>query len=51
MDKLSRKEKISYGLGDMSSNIIFAAISFYLLFYGQRGGVKSWACRTDLYHR
>lgn len=33
MDKLSRKEKISYGLGDMSSNIIFAAISFYLLYF------------------
>ena len=33
MNKLTRKEKISYGLGDMSSNIIFAAISFYLLYF------------------
>lgn len=31
--KLSKKEKIGYGLGDMSSNIILAAISFYLLYY------------------
>lgn len=30
---LTRKEKISYGLGDLSSNIILAAISFYLLYF------------------
>ncbi|PKL00404.1 MAG: hypothetical protein CVV56_06700 [Tenericutes bacterium HGW-Tenericutes-1] len=31
--KLTRKEKIGYGFGDMSSNIILAAISFYLLYF------------------
>jgi len=31
--KLSKKEKIGYAFGDMSSNIIFAAISFYLLYF------------------
>jgi sugar (glycoside-pentoside-hexuronide) transporter len=33
MEKLSFREKFSYGLGDLSSNIIFAAISFYLLYF------------------
>ena len=33
MNRLSKKEKFCYGLGDMSCNIIFAAISFYLLYY------------------
>lgn len=31
--KLSKKEKFCYGLGDLSSNIVFAAISFYLLYF------------------
>lgn len=31
--KLNKKEKIGYGFGDMSSNIILAAISFYLLYF------------------
>ena len=33
MEKLSKKEKIGYGLGDMSANIIVASISFYLLYF------------------
>ncbi|MGD9605462.1 MAG: MFS transporter [Bacilli bacterium] len=33
MDRLSFKEKFSYGLGDLASNIIIAAISFYLLYF------------------
>ncbi len=33
MNKLSKKEKFCYGLGDLSSNIVFAAISFYLLYF------------------
>ncbi|MCF7924817.1 MAG: MFS transporter [Candidatus Izimaplasma sp.] len=31
--KLSKKEKFGYGFGDLSSNIIFASISFYLLYF------------------
>ncbi len=31
--KLSKKEKIGYGFGDLSANIIVAAISFYLLYF------------------
>ena len=33
MGKISRKEKFCYGLGDLSSNIVFSAISFYLLYF------------------
>lgn len=33
MTKLTKKEKFCYGLGDLSCNIIFAAISFYLLYF------------------
>ena len=33
MEKLSRREKIMYGMGDLSGNIMFAAISFYLLYF------------------
>ena len=33
MNRLSKKEKFCYGLGDLSCNIIFAAINFYLLYY------------------
>ncbi len=33
MEKLTFKEKFCYGLGDLSSNIIFSAISFYLLYF------------------
>ena len=32
-DKLSLKEKVWYGMGDLSGNIMFAAINFYLLYY------------------
>lgn len=32
-DKLSLKDKIWYGMGDLSGNIMFAAINFYLLYY------------------
>ena len=32
-EKVSRREKIFYGLGDMSSNIIIAAISIYYLYF------------------
>ena len=39
--KLKLKEKIFYGLGDLSANIMFAAISFYLLyFFVNVGGLK-----------
>jgi sugar (glycoside-pentoside-hexuronide) transporter len=31
--KLTTKEKTGYGLGDLSANIILAAISFYLLYF------------------
>lgn len=31
--KLSLKERISYGLGDFSCNIIYTAMTAYLLFY------------------
>lgn len=41
-EKLSFKEKFSYGLGDMSANIMFSAISFYLLyFFINVGGLKA----------
>lgn len=30
---LTKKEKIGYGFGDLSANIILAAISFYLLYF------------------
>ena len=33
MNKLTRKEKFGYGFGDLSANIIVAAISFYLLYF------------------
>lgn len=33
MEKLSVREKIMYGAGDLSGNIMFAAISFYLLYF------------------
>ncbi|MGD9886710.1 MAG: MFS transporter [Bacilli bacterium] len=33
MEKLTFREKFSYGIGDLASNIIFAAISFYLLYF------------------
>ena len=39
--KLSAKEKVFYGMGDLSANILFAAISFYLLyFFVNVGGLK-----------
>ncbi len=39
--KLKFKEKFFYGLGDLSANIMFAAISFYLLyFFVNVGGLK-----------
>ena len=42
-NRLSKKEKICYGLGDMSCNIVFAAISFYLLYYMiSVGGLKPY---------
>ena len=31
--KLSVKEKVFYGMGDLFDNIMFAAISFYLLYF------------------
>jgi len=31
--KLTKKEKIGYGFGDLSANIILATISFYLLYF------------------
>ena len=58
--KLSVKEKVCYGLGDLSANILFAAISFYLLyFFVNVGGLspglasavfliaKAWDAITD----
>ncbi len=33
MNKLTKKEKFCYGLGDLSSNIVLAAINFYLLYF------------------
>ena len=40
--KLKCKEKFFYGLGDLSANIMFAAISFYLLyFFVNVGGLKA----------
>lgn len=40
--KLKFKEKFFYGLGDLSANIMFAAISFYLLyFFVNVGGLKA----------
>ena len=40
-NKLTLKEKISFGLGDMGSNILFAAVSFYLLYFMINvGGLK-----------
>ena len=39
--KISRKEKLFYGLGDLSANILLAAFSFYLLFFMVSvGGLK-----------
>ena len=31
--KLSLKEKLWYGLGDLSGNIMYSAVTFYLLYY------------------
>ena len=58
--KLSVKEKVFYGMGDLSANILFAAISFYLLyFFVNVGGLspglasavfliaKAWDAITD----
>ena len=58
--KLSVKEKVFYGMGDLSANILFAAISFYLLYFfvnvgGLRPGLasavfliaKAWDAITD----
>lgn len=58
--KLSAKEKVFYGMGDLSANILFAAISFYLLyFFVNVGGLspglasavfliaKAWDAITD----
>lgn len=44
--KISLKQKLAYGSGDMSVNILFAAISFYLLYFfvnvgGLRAGLAS----------
>lgn len=40
--KISLGQKIAYGSGDMSVNILFAAISFYLLyFFVNVGGLKA----------
>lgn len=40
--KLKFKEKFFYGFGDLSANIMFAAISFYLLyFFVNVGGLKA----------
>lgn len=33
MAKLSVKEKVFYGMGDLSANIMFSAINFYLLYF------------------
>ena len=30
---ISKKEKFFYGMGDLSANILFSAVSFYLLYY------------------
>ena len=41
MQKISKKEKFLYGLGDLSGNIMLAAFSFYLLFFMVSvGGLK-----------
>ncbi len=32
-EKLTLKEKIWYGVGDLSGNIMYAAVTFYLLYY------------------
>lgn len=42
-NKIKLKEKVFYGVGDMSANIMQAAMSFYLLFFMINiGGVKSF---------
>ena len=33
MEKLRMKEKVAYGLGDLSSNILFATINFYFMYF------------------
>lgn len=32
-DKLSKREKISYGLGDMGNNVAYGAVGFYFVFF------------------
>ncbi|MEG2014923.1 MAG: hypothetical protein RR086_04245 [Clostridia bacterium] len=39
--KLTKKEKLFYGVGDLASNITFSAISFYLMYFMVKvGGLK-----------
>lgn len=33
MNKISRKEKVSYGMGDLACNTIFTVVSSYLMFF------------------
>lgn len=60
MAKLSVREKIFYGMGDLSANIMFSAINFYLLYFfinvaGLRAGLagiiflvaRGWDAITD----
>ena len=40
-NKLSKREKFAFGLGDMASNILFATVNFYLLYFMINvGGLK-----------
>ena len=42
-EKLAVKEKLAYGAGDLASNILFSAISFYLLYFLINvGGLSSY---------
>lgn len=33
MEKISRKEKVSYGMGDLACNTVFTVVSSYLMFF------------------
>ncbi len=48
--KLPAKEKVAFGLGDMAYNILFAAVSFYLLYFMINvGGLNAkWAAAVFL---
>ncbi len=49
-EKLKTKEKVAFGLGDMAYNILFAAVSYYLLYFMINvGGLNAkWAAAVFL---